>query len=123
MRLGLRTCVSIVTLGPLKTIPVFYMLTYQAGANYRTGLAFRSTIVATAVVLFVALSTANTLQKWHVSVHAVTIAGGIILFVTALKAVTGFSLAELPAGRSPEDKAGPGTGQKPDASSAGWVSR
>ena len=112
---GFMFSIFFVTLGPLKTIPVFYMLTYEAGAKYRIGLAFRSTVVATAVVLFVALSTANTLQKWHVSVHAVTIAGGIILFVTALKAVTGFNLVEPPPARPPEEKAAPGTGPRPTA--------
>ena len=112
---GFMFAIFFVTLGPLKTIPVFYMLTYEADAKYRIGLAFRSTVVATGVVLFVALCTANTLQKWHVSVHAVTIAGGIILFVTALKVVTGFNLAELPTARSPEDKAAQGTGPRPAA--------
>ncbi len=112
---GFMFAIFFVTLGPLKTIPVFYMLTYEADAKYRIGLAFRSTIVATGVVLFVALCTANTLQKWHVSVHAVTIAGGIILFVTALKVVTGFNLAELPAARSTESNAAPGTGPRPAA--------
>jgi multiple antibiotic resistance protein len=94
------------TLGPLKTIPVFYALTRHTSRRHRAVLAMRATIDATLVVAFVAVVASAMMRKWQVSPDAVGIAGGLILFVTALRAITGFSLAELPP-PPPEDVSPP----------------
>jgi multiple antibiotic resistance protein len=88
--------IFITTLGPLKTIPVFYSLTRKASWCYRVELALRATIEASLVVGFVVLVASQTMQNLHISHDAMGIAGGFILFVTALRAITGFSLASLP---------------------------
>ena len=89
------------TLGPTKTIPAFYLATRTADARTRLVLAAKSTLVATAVVLFVALVASGTLLTWRVSLEAVEIAGGLVLVLAAVKTLTelGFSaaLTEPPA--------------------------
>jgi small neutral amino acid transporter SnatA (MarC family) len=85
------------TLGPLKTIPVFYALTQDRPFRHQADLAFRAFVDAAVLVAVVFFAAEGTMRRWGVSVAAITIAGGLILFVTALRTITGFSLAELPA--------------------------
>jgi multiple antibiotic resistance protein len=89
------------TLGPTKTIPAFYLATRAADGRTRLVLATKSTLVATAIVLFVALVASGTLLTWRVSLEAVEIAGGLVLVLAAVKTLTelGFSAAlpETPA--------------------------
>lgn len=92
--------IFITTLGPLKTIPVFYCLTHKASFRYRAELALRTTIEASVVVGFVTFVASQTMRNLKISHDAIGIAGGVILFVTALHAITSFTLAALPA---PED--------------------
>ncbi len=102
------------TLGPTKTIPVFYMATRAAGWRTVLKLAAKSTLVATAIVLFVALSASGTLATWQVSIEAVEIAGGIVLALAAVKTLTSPSFTDMPSGAAaaPEPKHG-----------TGWLSR
>lgn len=76
-----------VTLGPLKTIPSFVQLTQNADAKLRQQLAFRSTAIATIVILLVTIIGQNMLRVWQVHLPALLIAGGILLFMVALKIV------------------------------------
>lgn len=85
-----------VTLGPLKTIPVFHALTYDSSRSYRLHLAIRSFVMSFALVLFIAFSASENLSKWHVGIDALLIAGGLILFVTALRSITHLELMSLP---------------------------
>ena len=84
------------TLGPLKTIPVFHALTYGSSRSYRLHLAIRSFVMSFALVLFIAFSASENLSKWHVGIDAVMIAGGLILFTTALRSITDLELVSLP---------------------------
>jgi multiple antibiotic resistance protein len=86
------------TLGPTKTIPVFYLATRTADWRTVLALAAKSTLVATAIVLFVALSASGTLATWQVSVEAVEIAGGIVLALAAVKALTSPSFGDVQSG-------------------------
>jgi multiple antibiotic resistance protein len=88
--------ILLATLGPIKIIPPFFLLTHNASRRTIWRLALRSTIVATVLVMFVALFAAGTMAKWRVSVEAVMIAGGILLLTSSIKAVTGFTLVENP---------------------------
>jgi multiple antibiotic resistance protein len=81
-------------LGPTKTIPVFYLATRTADWRAVFALAAKSTIVATLIVLFVALIASGTLLTWRVSNEAVAIAGGLVLVITAVKALTEFGFGE-----------------------------
>jgi multiple antibiotic resistance protein len=94
--------IFVTTLGPLKVIPVFHALTERASLRYRAELALRVTIEASLVVGFVALVASTKMEQLHVSHDAIAIAGGILLFVTALRSITSFSLAALPP-QAPED--------------------
>lgn len=76
-----------VTLGPLKVIPVFVQLTRNAKRSLKHQLAFRSTAVATVVILLVVLIGRNVLDVWQIQLPALMIAGGILLFVVALQLV------------------------------------
>src|SRR6478735_4778064 len=90
------------TLGPLKVIPVFHSLTHNASFRYRTELAFRATIEASLVAGFVILVAGSKMEHLHISHDAIAIGGGLILFITAVRAITSFSLASLPV-QAPED--------------------
>jgi multiple antibiotic resistance protein len=81
-------------LGPTKTIPVFYLATRTADWRAVVALAAKSTTVATLIVLFVALIASGTLLTWRVSNEAVAIAGGLVLVITAVKALTEFGFGE-----------------------------
>lgn len=76
-----------VTLGPLKIIPAFVQLTAQADASLRRQMAFRSTLLATAVILFVAIVGQNVVRVWRVQLPALMLAAGILLFLVSLNMV------------------------------------
>jgi multiple antibiotic resistance protein len=93
-----------VTLGPVKTMPAFFLLTHKADQRTIWLLALKGTIVATGIALFIALIASGILENWHVSVDAVAISGGIMLLITSIKALTVFSLIEIPAGTADAEK-------------------
>lgn len=76
-----------VTLGPLKTIPTFAQLTQHADEKLRRQLAFRSTAIATIVLLSVSIIGQNMLRVWQVRLPALLIGGGILLSFVALRIV------------------------------------
>ena len=75
------------TLGPLKAIGPFAQATRGADPILRRTLAWRATLIATVIVLAVALVGSLILKNWRVSVPAVMIAGGIILFRQAFQMI------------------------------------
>ena len=85
-----------ITLGPLKTIPAFFLATHSADRRTILILAAKSTVLATLIVLFMNLVASGTLMKWRVSLDALAIAGGLVLLVTSVKTLSGFSLIETP---------------------------
>lgn len=78
-----------VLVNPLEGIPIY--LARSQGMNQAQRLAIaRTTAIAVAVVLWVALAVGNViLQLLGISVGAFTLAGGIIIFLIALKMVLG----------------------------------
>lgn len=90
-----------VTLGPLKTVPAFYLVARGADRRTTTALAVRSAVVATATVLFVALVASGTMVTWRVSTDAIAIAGGVVLLMSAIRALTSFHLTEPAAAAAP----------------------
>jgi multiple antibiotic resistance protein len=75
------------TLGPLKAIGPFDKVTQGADPILRKTLAWRATLIATVIVLVVALGGAMILKNWRVSVPAIMIAGGLILFRQAFQMI------------------------------------
>jgi multiple antibiotic resistance protein len=89
------------TLGPLKAIGPFAKSTRGADPIMRKTLAWRATLIATVIVLAVALVGAVILKNWRVSVPAIMIAGGLILFRQAFQMIMESPTA--PAGPPPTD--------------------
>lgn len=76
-----------VTLGPLKIVPAFIKLTQNADDSLRRNLAIRSAGLATLAILLVAFLGGNILAKWTVSIAALLIAAGTLLFLVSLQSV------------------------------------
>lgn len=84
------------TLGPLKIIPAMVAATAGLDWRGRTTVAIKASLLATAIALAIFYGGSHVVSAWRVSVEAIAIAGGVLLFVTALKTITTFSLAEMP---------------------------
>lgn len=95
----------LVTVGPLKALIVFAMLTARADAGFRRQVAIRTVTVATIVTLVFVIAGNFFLQIFHISLPALKIAGGIILLLVALDMVMGGSHedeSEKPKALSPD---------------------
>src|SRR6201988_3692725 len=76
-----------VALGPLNVIGPFATLKHGRGIAFKRGLAFRAFLVATIALIFAATLGAKTRQAWGISVGALLLAAGTILFLVALRPV------------------------------------
>lgn len=85
------------TLGPLKIIPSAAAATAGMGWRDVLATAFKAALLSTLIALAIFYGGNHIVSAWRVSVEAIAIAGGALLFVTALKIITNFSLAEMPA--------------------------
>ena len=94
------------TLGPLKAIAPFAQLTQGTDPAFRRAVAWRATAIATSVVFAVALLGALVLENWNVSIAAIVITGGVILFCQAFQLIM-----QTPATAPPPTP--PGAGQSP----------
>ena len=75
------------TLGPLKAIGPFAKVSRGADPALLRALAWRATLIATVIVMAVALLGAVLLKNWRVSVPAIMIAGSLILFLQAVQMI------------------------------------
>jgi multiple antibiotic resistance protein len=75
------------TLGPLKAILPFARVTRGTEPAFRRSVAWQSVVIATAIVLVVAIFGPFVLINWHVSPPAIIITGGIVLFYQALRII------------------------------------
>jgi len=91
-----------VTLGPLKTIPGFFLATQGASRRTVVTLAIKCALLATAIVLFVALVATGTMRTWRVSADAMAIAGGLLLVMASLQTLMNFRLG---VGAAPDPSA------------------
>lgn len=73
-----------VALGPLNVIGPFVAMTQGRDTTFKRHLAFRSFILATIALLATATLGAKTLQAWGISVGALLLTAGVILFLVAL---------------------------------------
>ncbi len=106
-----------VTLGPVKIVPPFFLMTYDQERRTIWLLALKSTVVATIIALFVAIVLSALMEKWRVSVDAIAIAGGILLLVTSIRAIGDFNLLETTVTKAEYDEA-TGKGNADPSSSA-----
>ena len=107
------------TLGPLKVIPVFHALTHNADAAWRRQLALRAFLVSTIIVAFIAFCAIEILAKWRISINALVIAGGILLFLSAAEQILKFRLVDIPAKSESTDRAA----ASPPKPAPGWMSK
>lgn len=75
------------TLGPLKLLGPFVLMTQRCEAKARRTLAVRATIVSIVAIIFAAVTGASTLKKWGISIGSLLLTAGLILFLVALKPV------------------------------------
>src|SRR5262245_39888267 len=108
-----------VTLGPLKVIPVFHALTHDADPAWRRRLALRAFLAANIIVAFIAFCVIEILATWRVSMNALVIAGGILLFLNAAEKVLKFELVDPPMKEGPAEGATP----LPSRPMPGWMSK
>ena len=87
-----------VTIGPVRPSLAFLALTMTAEPSLKRAIAIRAVSVAALVIVIFTLLGARVLANWRVSVDALLIAGGVILFVSALQMVIG---EEKPAPEGP----------------------
>ena len=76
-----------VALGPLNVIGPFATITSGRAAAFKRGVALKGFLVSTIALLFAATLGAKTLQAWGISVGALLLAAGAILFLVALQPV------------------------------------
>lgn len=76
-----------VMLGPIKIIAPFAAMTKEVEEGSSRRLAVRAFAIASATTLLAAAIGRAILENWHVSLGALLIAGGVILFLVALRQV------------------------------------
>ena len=92
-----------VLVNPLEGIPVYLARTQGMAAAERRAIA-RTTAISIAIVLWVSMAVGGLLlQLLGISVGAFTVAGGILIFLIALKMVLGPGGADLGGGSSGGD--------------------
>lgn len=75
------------TLGPFKLIGPFVEMTHGRDRAFKRSLALQGILIAAIGLLVAATIGANTLLKWGISIGALQLAAGIVLFIIALKPV------------------------------------
>jgi multiple antibiotic resistance protein len=76
-----------VMLGPVKIIAPFAAMTRDVEDHACRKLAIRAFVIASVTTLLAAGIGRGILENWHVSLGALLIAGGVILFLVALRQV------------------------------------
>jgi multiple antibiotic resistance protein len=76
-----------IMVGPLNVLGPFVQVTAHADRPLRRRIAFAAFVVALVALLAGAYLGAILMQKWEITIAALTLAGGIILFLVALKKI------------------------------------
>lgn len=88
LELAYAFTIFFLTLGPVKTIPGFAVIAADLDAPASRRLALRGFLIASAIVFATALVFRGTMDSWRVSLPAMQIAGGILLFLSASKSIS-----------------------------------
>ena len=75
--------IFMLTLGPIKVIPAFAALLGDATPAQVRTVAIRGTAWASGIALLIAFGVTRVQESWQVSLDAIRIAGGILLFMSA----------------------------------------
>ena len=79
--------IFLMLLGPFKLIPSFSALTQGMDGEFKRSIAIRGAAIASVLCAIVALAGDTILRKYHVSIDALRISGGLILLIAALKVI------------------------------------
>lgn len=79
--------ILLLTIGPLKIIPAFVKLTAHADPPLRRRMAWRAFLIATAVLIVLALSGWKLLINYNIPLTAILVSGGLVLILMALRMV------------------------------------
>jgi|SRR5580704_1938478 multiple antibiotic resistance protein len=90
-----------ITLGPMNFVKAFAQSTHGADAGFRRKLAIRTILIATISLLLASLVGTVLLQKWLISVGAIGMAGGLILFLVAIRSILAFYAERTTQAQSP----------------------
>jgi len=101
------------TLGPLKVVGPFAMMTRGRDDAFKRRLAFEGISIAAVAVIVAATIGSHILRTWGVSIDALTITAGVVLFLIALRPV-------LEQYAHQDAPAAPTTGPLPSASSLAY---
>jgi len=74
-------------LGPIKIVGPFARITKALDDAARRQLATRAFLISSATTVIAAIIGHSVLQNWHVSLGALLLAGGVVLFLVALTQV------------------------------------
>lgn len=74
-------------LGPIKILVPFVKLTKDTDTRFQRKLALMATLISTIGCLVAAFMGQRVMKSYHISISALMLAGGIILFVVALRMV------------------------------------
>ncbi|MDM9381264.1 MarC family protein [Chlorogloeopsis sp. ULAP01] len=75
------------TIGPIKTIPAFAKIMHSMSLAFKREVAVKGVLIASAICLFIVLLGRSLLARYKISLEAVEIATGIVLLLSALKAI------------------------------------
>jgi len=90
------------TLGPIKTIPGFAMISADLDKSATRALAFRGIFLGTLIVFATALIFSGAMTSWRVTQPAMQIAGGLLLFIAASRNITaGLGIGKTAATNAP----------------------
>ena len=79
--------ILVLTIGPLKIIPAFVRLTAHADPLLLRRMAWRAFLIATAVLILLALSGWKLLINYNIPLTAILVSGGLVLVLVALRMV------------------------------------
>ena len=97
--------VFMLTLGPIKVTPAFFLMTQGQTPEAVRALAIKGTMAAIAVSLVIALAMTGLAASWRVSVDDLRIAGGILLFLASREMIGQFNRSAPPPASPPRHPA------------------
>lgn len=90
----------LVIIDPIGVAVIFHALMVGKTSQFRRFMALKTCLISTAIVLFFGFLGESLLSKLGISIEALRVSGGILLFVTAFGLVT----QEIEYGENAEDK-------------------
>lgn len=83
-----------VTLGPLKTIPIFVKVSKKLDSKQKSQLALRGVLNSAIIIGIITTIFSFIAQGWNLSPESLMIAGGILLFISASQAILNFQISK-----------------------------